>query len=138
MDDLLLIQFQQLPVVIPPLIMTYAPLAKFSEFNPLPVTDYCYFVNPGQQLLYPLMDDVAGEQSIVAILVHDDTVFETNAYGIDEPVNGVDVEPSAIDMVIVPLLCFDTRGYRVGYGKGYYDRFLKKCRKDCIKVGFSY
>ena len=46
--------------------------------------------------------------------------------------------PAEIDLVIVPLLCFDKKGNRVGYGKGYYDRFLKQCRKDCIKIGFSY
>ena len=41
-------------------------------------------------------------------------------------------------MVLVPLLNFDEEGNRVGYGKGYYDRFLAHCRPDCIKVGFSY
>ena len=40
--------------------------------------------------------------------------------------------------MIVPLLCFDARGHRVGYGKGYYDRFLQKCRPDCIKAGLSF
>jgi len=138
MDDLMLIQFQKLPIDIPALIMTYAPIEKFNEFNPQLISDYCYFKNPNQQLLYPLMYEVEQENEMIAVLVNDDTVFEQNEYGIDEPVEGLDVEPSAIDMVIVPLLCFDTKGYRVGYGKGYYDRFLKHCRPDCIKVGFSY
>jgi 5-formyltetrahydrofolate cyclo-ligase len=40
--------------------------------------------------------------------------------------------------VIVPLLCFDRRGHRVGYGKGFYDRYLQKCRPDCIKAGLSF
>jgi 5-formyltetrahydrofolate cyclo-ligase len=35
-------------------------------------------------------------------------------------------------------LCFDLRGFRVGYGKGFYDRFLKKCRADCKKIGLSF
>jgi 5-formyltetrahydrofolate cyclo-ligase len=138
MDDLLLIQFQKLPIDIPSLIMTYAPVEKLNEFNPQLISDYCYFKNPNQQLLYPLMYDVEKENEMIAVLVNDDTVFEQNEYGIDEPADGVDVEPSAIDMIIVPLLCFDKNGYRVGYGKGYYDRFLKHCRPGCIKVGFSY
>jgi 5-formyltetrahydrofolate cyclo-ligase len=138
MDDMMLIQFQKLVIDIPCLIMTYAPLQKLNEFNPQGITDYCYFKNPGQQLLYPLIDEVEGESELIAILVNDETLFELNQYGIEEPLNGVDVEPSAIDMVIVPLLCFDKNGYRVGYGKGYYDRLLKRCRKDCIKIGFSY
>ena len=41
-------------------------------------------------------------------------------------------------MVLVPGVCFDRIAHRVGYGKGFYDRFLKKCRYDCIRVGLSY
>ena len=138
MDDLMLIQFQRLPIDIPPLIMTYAPIEKWNEFNPQLITDYCYFKNPYQQLLYPLIDELDGKNEMVAVLVDDDSLFEKNQYGMDEPVNGADVSPHEIDMVIVPLLGFDENGFRVGYGNGYYDRFLPHCRKDCIKIGFSY
>ncbi len=138
MDDLMLIQFQRLPIDIPSLIMTYAPIPKWNEFNPQGITDYCYFKNPNQQLIYPIIDEVNGRNEMMAVLVTEETFFETSEYGIDEPTNGEDVLYEDIDMVIVPLLGFDTKGYRVGYGKGHYDRFLKHCRKDCIKVGFSY
>jgi 5-formyltetrahydrofolate cyclo-ligase len=40
--------------------------------------------------------------------------------------------------VVVPLLSFDKRGHRVGYGKGFYDRFLSECSRDCIKIGLSF
>ena len=46
--------------------------------------------------------------------------------------------PAEIDLVFVPLLAFDKKGFRVGYGKGFYDKWLAGCRPDCIKVGFSY
>lgn len=65
------------------------------------------------------------------------TVLAENRWGIREPVAGKEVDPSDIDIVVVPLLCFDTRGFRVGYGKGYYDRFLARCRPDCVKAGVS-
>jgi 5-formyltetrahydrofolate cyclo-ligase len=138
MDDLMLIQFQRVKIDIPALIMTYSPLRKFNEFDPQIITDYCYFKNPAQQLFYPVIAEDSVAPRLISVVVDDDTQFESNRYGIDEPVDGVHTFPTEIDMVIVPLLSFDKKGNRVGYGKGYYDRFLKNCRKDCLKIGFSY
>ena len=138
MDDLLLIQFQKLLIDIPTLIMTYSPIKTLNEFDPQLITDYCYFKNPGQQLFYPVIIETNKRPKLASVIVDDETLFKSNKYGIDEPVDGIDMIPSEIDMVIVPLLSMDTMGNRVGYGKGYYDRFLKRCRKDCMKIGFSY
>ncbi|MFZ1530116.1 MAG: 5-formyltetrahydrofolate cyclo-ligase [Ferruginibacter sp.] len=136
LEDLMLIRFQKLAIEIPAHIMTYAPIEKFNEFNPIHITDYCFFKNPGQSLFYPLIP--GKEAPMQAILVNDDTLFETSRFGIDEPANGMPMFAEEIDMVLVPLLCFDELGYRVGYGKGYYDRFLQTCRKDVLKIGFSF
>ena len=66
------------------------------------------------------------------------TALETNRWGIPEPVAESPVyQPQAIDLVLVPLLAFDRRRHRVGYGKGFYDRFLSACRADTLKVGLS-
>jgi 5-formyltetrahydrofolate cyclo-ligase len=43
-----------------------------------------------------------------------------------------------IDLVFIPLLACDLQGNRVGYGKGFYDRFLSKCRYDVKKIGLSF
>lgn len=136
LEDLMLIKFQQLEIDIPALIMTYAPFEKQNEFDPQLITDYCYFKNPAQVLFYPSVD--MEENTMHSVVVNDETVFAPNKYGIDEPVDGLVMFPEEIDMVIVPLLAFDEKGNRVGYGKGYYDRFLKECRKDIVKVGFSF
>jgi 5-formyltetrahydrofolate cyclo-ligase len=138
LDDLLLIQFQKLPIDIPSLLMTYSPIKNLNEFDPQTITDYCYFKNPGQQLFYPVMVEGKKHPEIMSVIVDDETIFKVNKYGIEEPIDGIDMFQTEIDMVIVPLLCFDRKGNRVGYGKGYYDRFLKHCRKDCLKIGFSY
>lgn len=61
-----------------------------------------------------------------------------NFWGIFEPLNTRVVSEQAVDLVIVPLICFDTSGHRVGYGGGYYDKFLSICRPDCLKVGVSF
>ncbi|MEO6229187.1 MAG: 5-formyltetrahydrofolate cyclo-ligase [Ferruginibacter sp.] len=138
MDDLMLINFQRLKIDIPSLIMTYSPIVRANEFDPQIITDYCYFKNSGQQLFYPVMFESGGCPQLMSVIVDDETEFKINKYGVAEPIDGIDMFPTEIDLVIVPLLSFDKKGYRVGYGKGYYDRFLKQCRKDCIKIGFSY
>lgn len=57
-----------------------------------------------------------------------------NAYHIPEP-QTTSLFEGEIDMVLVPLLTLDKRGYRVGYGKGFYDRFLSGI--DTLKIGIS-
>jgi 5-formyltetrahydrofolate cyclo-ligase len=71
-------------------------------------------------------------------LLTDGTKIKKNAYHIPEPVDGIIVPDSKIDVVFVPLLAFDGKGHRVGYGKGFYDRFLSKCRPDVITIGLSF
>jgi 5-formyltetrahydrofolate cyclo-ligase len=60
-----------------------------------------------------------------------------NTWGIREPDGEQSAAPSEFDIVLVPLLAFDSFGHRVGYGKGYYDRLLAECRPDCLKIGLS-
>ena len=72
------------------------------------------------------------------IIEDDNTLFELNKYGIPEPRNGTIINEKEIDLSIVPLIAFDLFGDRVGYGKGYYDRFISKCRFNMIKIGISY
>lgn len=136
LEDLILIQFQKLDIEIPSLIMTYAVLEKMNEFDPEPITDYCYFKNPRQVLFYPVIHPTSNVMQ--SIVVKDDTMFELNRFGIPEPVDGLPMFPEEIDLVLIPLLAYDKKGHRVGYGKGYYDRFLKECKDDCIKIGFSF
>jgi 5-formyltetrahydrofolate cyclo-ligase len=66
------------------------------------------------------------------------TELVVNRWHILEPAGNKLIEVEKLDAVLVPLLCFDERGFRVGYGKGFYDKFLKNCRADCLKIGVSY
>jgi len=71
-------------------------------------------------------------------LLTDNTVIKKNNWGIPEPVDGIEVNNSKIDVVFVPLLAFDKQGHRVGYGKGFYDNFLSACNPETIKIGLSF
>ena len=73
-----------------------------------------------------------------AILTTDDTTFIQKENNLFEPDAQTVIAPEQLDMIFVPLLIFDKAGYRAGFGKGFYDRYLACCRPDCIKIGFSY
>ncbi|OIQ23332.1 5-formyltetrahydrofolate cyclo-ligase [Lacinutrix sp. MedPE-SW] len=71
-------------------------------------------------------------------LLTDNTVIKVNKYGIPEPLDGIPIDNSKIQVVFVPLLAYDTKGNRIGYGKGFYDSFLKNCNKNTLKIGLSF
>lgn len=136
LDDLLLIKFQSAGLPFIQTLFTYWPIEANKEPNTHLFTDYLEFINPGLQVAYPKTNLSIHEMT--AIATNDTTVIVKNNYGLDEPENGPVLPAADIDLVFVPLLAFDAAGYRVGYGKGYYDKYLRFCRPDCTKVGFSY
>ena len=71
-------------------------------------------------------------------LLTDNTKIKKNSYNVPEPVDGLEVPDAKIDVVFVPLLAYDTQGNRIGYGKGFYDNFLSKCKPETIKIGLSF
>ncbi|RAR71273.1 5-formyltetrahydrofolate cyclo-ligase [Flavobacterium aciduliphilum] len=71
-------------------------------------------------------------------LLTDNTKFRKNKYNIPEPVDGLEVPTAKIEVVFVPLLAYDVKGNRVGYGKGFYDVFLKQCAPNTLKIGLSF
>ena len=134
-EDLMLIRFQELDIEIPETMMVYAAMESAGEFDPEYIVEYCAFKNPSLKVAYPVINT---NKEMAAIAVDTDTAFAEHAFGMKEPVGGEQIPPEIIDLVIVPLLAFDKKGFRVGFGKGYYDKFLKECRKDCLKIGVSF
>ena len=76
-------------------------------------------------------------RKMTSILLTDTTKIEKNNYNIPEPVDGIEVPSNKIEVVFIPLLAFDKKGNRVGYGKGFYDKFLAECNPNTIKIGLS-
>jgi 5-formyltetrahydrofolate cyclo-ligase len=100
-------------------------------------TRFVYERHPQVNIVVPVVDEV--HKTLRHAHVHDDVEMRLNRWGILEPHIPVDfVHPMQIDMVIVPLLGFDERGHRLGYGAGYYDRFLALVRPTCVKIGLCY
>lgn len=134
-QDLLLIQFQQLHIPFLQSIHTYVPLLDKHEPDPDPLVQWLEFKNPGLTVAVPKMVDTS---SLVHIQIDEQTNWVNNSWGIPEPLAGLEMDPSSFDLIFVPLLGFDERGNRIGYGKGFYDRFLNDCRPEALKIGLSF
>ncbi len=136
MDDLLLIEFQKISLPFISVVLNFYPIWENKEPDTFIITDFLAFKNPGLQVAYPKIN--LADHSMQAIVCNDEDKFIKNSFSVPEPLKGQQIDSKEIDLIIVPLLSFDKKGYRVGYGKGFYDRFLHQCKKDCIKIGLSY
>lgn len=136
LDDLILLQFQQLNWFGINNVLTYWPISAMAEPNMHLFNGYLRHFVPNLQLCYPVCN--WQNATMQAIAINDDTVYLTNKYGITEPKEGEIVSPAVFDLVFVPLLVADKQGYRVGYGKGFYDKFLSNTSTNTVLVGISY
>jgi 5-formyltetrahydrofolate cyclo-ligase len=101
-------------------------------------TEYLLHILQGKDknLIVPKTDLKA--QTLSHYLLTDNTLIKKNNWGIPEPVEGIPFPIEKIEVVFVPLLAFDKKGNRVGYGKGFYDKFLSLCHKNTVKIGLSF
>lgn len=129
----MLLQFKKLKLAGSRHILSYAPIAGQNEFD-VRLCDPVIRMHAARISLPRINTNTF---TMEAIEFGDSTELIRNRLDIQEPV-GEPLDPHEIDAVLVPLLAFDRKGYRVGYGKGYYDRFLVRCRPDIIKIGFSF
>lgn len=136
LDDLLLINFQTINLPFISSLLSFWPIERNHEPNVHLITDWLAFKFPGLLIAYPKTE--FGSNSMKAVIPAEEPGFAEVQFGLYEPVGGEELEPASLEMVLVPMLAVDESGYRVGYGKGFYDRFLANCDPGCIKAGFSY
>ena len=114
------------------LIMLYFSSEKHQEI----ITDLLFSLSNNYKICVPKIINKNG--AMEAIKWNKDMPVSTNVWGIKEPLSNDYILPENIDVIVVPLLCFDKAGHRVGFGKGYYDRFLNRCSKKVKTIGLSY
>jgi 5-formyltetrahydrofolate cyclo-ligase len=113
------------------LIHVFLPIMEKREVNTWPILHWLWDNGWHTCTSITHFDD----NQLTHAQINTDTTFVENKWGVPEPINEQSVLPLEIDVVLVPMLCFDLTGHRVGYGKGYYDRFLSACRNDVLKIG---
>lgn len=113
---------------------TFLPIREKREVDTWLLIDRIRREFPHIRLSLPKINEQGEIENIYFEGLHQ---LEKNSWGIEEPRHGVPTTIEKIDLILVPLLCFDKQGNRVGYGKGFYDKFLAACKPECKKIGLS-
>ena len=113
----------------------YHIFISISKYNEL---DTSYIINKLKSEKKNIIVPKILNNELIHIAINDQTEFSINEYGIKEPNNGNSFIIQNLDLIFIPLLAYDLEGHRVGYGKGYYDRFLKLTNKSSLKIGLSF
>lgn len=112
----------------------FLPIERLNEVN----TEFIMHILQGKDKNIVISKSNFETHEMSHYLLTDNTKFQTNEYGIPEPTNGIAINTQNIEVVFVPLLTFDKKGNRIGYGKGFYDIFLNQCKTNTIKIGVSF
>lgn len=112
----------------------FLPIEAQKEIN----TEYILNILAGKDKNIVISRSNFNDFTMSHFLLTDNTTLAKNNYGISEPKDGIPISSQQIDVVFVPLLAFDKSGNRVGYGKGFYDRFLSECKPETLKIGLSF
>jgi 5-formyltetrahydrofolate cyclo-ligase len=113
----------------------FLPIARQNEIDTWPIIQRMGKNYPAIEIAIPKADLLT--YAMESYLYQPGMALHTNKWGMSEPQDARLIEPEHLDIILLPLLAFDKKGYRVGYGKGFYDRYLARCRQDVLKVGLS-
>lgn len=112
----------------------FLPIEEQKEVN----TEFLLHLLSGKDKEIVISKSDFTTRKMTHFLLTDNTKIKKNEYNIPEPLDGIEVPSTKIEVVFVPLLAFDVVGNRVGYGKGFYDQFLAECSPETIKIGLSF
>jgi 5-formyltetrahydrofolate cyclo-ligase len=112
----------------------FLPITEHKEVN----TEFILHLLSGKDKEIVVSKSDFETRTMTHFLLTDNTKIKKNEYNIPEPFDGLEVPTNKIDVVFVPLFAFDKTGHRAGYGKGFYDKFLKECKPETIKIGLSF
>ncbi|MEJ1236525.1 5-formyltetrahydrofolate cyclo-ligase [Chryseolinea sp. T2] len=115
---------------------SFIPITKNKEPDTWVIIDWIRTKYPDIRISLPRV--VTKTRQLQNFYFDDRFPLKKNKWGLEEPTQGESTNIQDIDLVIVPLVAFDKKGNRVGYGKGFYDKFLAGCRPDCKRVGLSF
>jgi 5-formyltetrahydrofolate cyclo-ligase len=127
--------FASIDLSVVKVVHTFLPIEKQREVNTWIIIERIRKQFPHIQISIPRINN---QLSIIENFYYEGPdQMEKNTWGIPEPKQGIPTPTEQLDAVLVPLLAFDGKGNRVGYGRGFYDKFLATCPEHCQKIGLS-
>tara|TARA_B100000886_G_scaffold79878_1_gene51896 strand:+ start:512 stop:1069 length:558 start_codon:yes stop_codon:yes gene_type:complete len=111
----------------------YLPIKEKNEVDTMPIINILN--SKKKKVLIPKSD--FNNTTMKSFLLNDNTILKKNNYGITEPINNQEFL-GRIDVIFIPLVAYDLIGNRVGYGKGFYDKFLRNQNNKILRVGLSF
>ena len=115
-------------------IHIFLPIETQKEINTYPIINFLR--DKGKKIIISKSD--FSNNTLEHFFYDENTKLEVNKYGIPEPISAEKVNVKEIDLVFVPLLVSDKQNFRVGYGKGFYDRFLSECKLEVKTIGLNF
>ena len=109
-------------------------MPKFKEIDTTPLITY--FRNKNKRIVISKCN--FKDNTLSHFYLEENTVISLNKFGVLEPLAAELVEENKLDLIFIPMLISDDKKFRVGYGKGFYDRFLSNCRKDAKFIGLNF
>ena len=118
---------------IPGNVHVFLPIEENFEVNIWPFIDS---INHKNQLIGTSIYN--GENNVKHVRLSQKTTFQKGHFNIPIPKDYQKANITQFEFILIPLMAYDSNGNRIGYWKGIYDRILKSCSNNCLKIGVSY
>ncbi len=113
-------------------IMVYAAKAPEVETQELIAS----LLAGGKRVVVPIIERETC--SLRLSYINELSVLAPGTFNVPEPLgHEIPADPADVEVVVIPMLAFDRQGNRLGYGAGYYDRFLERCPHP-VRIGIAY
>ncbi len=123
---------KKMPIWEKSVFHVFVPIVQNHEINTFPIIEFLLTQN--KTVLVP---KVVGKK-MISCRIDKGTEWTTGKFGVPEPIDCIEFENKKIEVVLQPMLICDRLGNRIGYGGGYYDRFLSEFQIQPLKIGLNF